>query len=82
MASKRNISAKKPMFGQSRSKAFNTVKRKFKLNMQNKRYFVPELDRFVRVQVTAQEMKTIDRIGLMAFLKRRGISVKQLLPKE
>ncbi|MCA9884510.1 MAG: 50S ribosomal protein L28 [Anaerolineae bacterium] len=82
MASKRRISGKKPMFGQSRSKAFNTVKRKFKLNMQSKRYFVPELDRFVRVQVTAQEMKTIDKIGLLAFLKRQNISINKLLPKD
>lgn len=79
MASRRNISAKRPMFGQSRSKAFNTVKRKFKLNMQSKRIYVPELDRHVRVKVTAQELKTIDKIGLIAFLKRRGISINQLI---
>lgn len=79
MPARRRITAKKPQFGQSRSKAFNTTKRKFKLNMQNKRIYVPELDRHVRVQVTAQELKTIDKIGLLAFLKRRGISVQKLL---
>ena len=79
MASKRKITATKPMFGQSRSKAFNTVKRKFKPNLQNKRIYVPELDRFVRVKVTAKEIKTIDKIGLEEFLRRQGRSINSLL---
>lgn len=79
MSSKRKITQVKPQFGQSRSKAFNTVKRKFKPNLQNKRIYVPELDRFVRVQVTARELKTIDKIGLEAFLERQGKSLDQLL---
>jgi len=79
MPSKKRITAKKPMFGQSRSKAFNTVKRKFKLNMQTKRIYVPDLDRMVKVRVTAQELKTIDKIGLRAFLKRQGRTVESLL---
>ena len=79
MSSKRKITNVKPMFGQSRSKAFNTVKRKFKPNLQTKRVFVPELDRFVKVQVTPKELKTIDRIGLRAFLKRQGKTLESIL---
>lgn len=79
MPSKRRITTKKPMFGQSRSKAFNTTKRQFKLNIQSKRIYVPELDRKVRVNVTAQELKTIDKIGLVEFLKRQGRSINSLL---
>jgi len=79
MASKRKITGTKPLFGQSRSKAFNTTKRQFKPNLQNKRIFVPELDRWVKVKVTAKELKTIDKIGLLEFLKRRGIPVSQVV---
>jgi len=79
MPSKRRITNKKPMFGQTRSKAFNTTKRQFKLNIQSKRIYVPELDRKVRVHVTAQELKTIDKIGLVEFLKRQGRSINSLL---
>lgn len=79
MASKRKITQTKPLFGQSRSKAFNTVKRQFKPNMQNKRIYVPELDRFVRVRVTAKEIKTIDKIGLEEFLRRQGRTLESLL---
>lgn len=79
MPGRRKITDRKPLFGRQRSHAFNTTNRKFKLNMQNKRFYVPELGKHVRVQVTAQEIKTIDKIGLMAYLKRRGINIKRLV---
>ena len=79
MPGKRKITGTKPLFGHSRSKAFNTVKRLFKQNLQNKRIYVPELDRWVRVKITAKELRTIDKIGFMEFLKRRNIPLKQLL---
>lgn len=78
MASKRNISGKKPMFGHNRSKAMNATRRKFDLNLQRVQIYVPELGRTVRVRVTAQELKTIDRIGIAAFLQKRGLSLKDL----
>jgi large subunit ribosomal protein L28 len=79
MPGKRKITGTKPLFGQSRSKAYNTVKRQFKPNLQSKRIYVTELDKWIRVKVTAKELKTIDKIGLLAFLKRRDIPLKSLL---
>jgi large subunit ribosomal protein L28 len=79
MASKRKITNVTPQFGQSRSKSFNTVKRKFTPNIQTKRIFVPEMERFVKVRVTAKEIKTIDKIGLREFLKRQGKSLESIL---
>lgn len=79
MASKRNISGKTPMFGHNRSKAMNATRRQFKINLQSVSIYVPELGRSVKVRVTAGELKTIDKIGLNAFLQRRGISLKQLV---
>lgn len=79
MASKRKISQVTPQFGQSRSKAFNTVKRTFRPNIQSKRIFVPELGQTIRVRLTAKEIKTVDKIGLAAFLKRQGKTIKSIL---
>ena len=61
MPGKRKITGTKPLFGQSRSKAFNTVKRQFKPNLQNKRIYVPELDRWVRVKITRPKRSKNDR---------------------
>ena len=79
MANKRNISSTKLGFGQSRSKAFNTSKRTFKPNMQDKRIFVPELSRWVRVRLTAGELRTVSKIGLVEYLKQQGKTLKDIL---
>jgi large subunit ribosomal protein L28 len=79
MAAKRNISGKKPQFGNRRSFSMRATRRKFNPNRQSKRIFIPELNQVVRVQVSVDELKTIDKIGISEFLKRRGISAKSLL---
>ncbi len=79
MASKRKISAKKPMFGNARSHSMRATRRTWQPNMQSKRIYVPEADRFVRVKVSAAELRTIDKIGLAAFLAQQGRSLKELL---
>lgn len=79
MPGKRRITQKKPMFGNNRPFSLKATRRKFGLNLQTKRIFVPELQRTVRVQVTVDELRTIDKIGLAAFLKRQGRSVEELL---
>lgn len=77
MASKRKISTVKPQFGNSRSHSLKATRRQFKPNYQSKRLWVPELDKFVRVTVTAGELRTIDKIGLREFLKRQGRSLNE-----
>jgi large subunit ribosomal protein L28 len=75
---KKRVSAKKPQFGANKPFSQKRTRRKFKVNMQNKRIYVPELGRTVRVKVAASEIRTIDKIGLPEFLKRRGISLNKL----
>jgi large subunit ribosomal protein L28 len=47
-------------------------------NLQERRIFVPELKRFVRLRVTTRELRTLDKLGLMAFLKKLGRDVRSL----
>jgi large subunit ribosomal protein L28 len=79
MAGRKKVTGVKPMFGNQRSFSMRATRRKYNPNMQSKRFYVPELDRQVQVQVTAGEIRTIDKIGLMEFLKRREINIKRLL---
>lgn len=79
MAGKTKVTGVKPMFGNKRSHSMRATRRKWQPNLQNKRIYVPEVDRYVRVQVTAGELRTIDKIGLMAFLKRRGLKLVDLI---
>ena len=79
MASKRKISAVIPQFGNNRSHSLKATRRQFKPNYQSKRLWIPEMKQFLRVKVTASELRTIDKVGLNAFLKQRGLTVKDLV---
>jgi len=50
-----------------------TVKRQFKPNLRQKRVWVPELGKFVRVRVSARGLKTMDKNGAYKTLKEAGL---------
>jgi large subunit ribosomal protein L28 len=79
MAGKTKITGVKPQFGNARSFSMRATRRKFNPNIQNKRIYVPEINDFVQVRITVSELKTIDKIGLQAFLDRRGVTLKSLI---
>ena len=49
------------------------VKRKVYPNLQNKRIWVPELDKFVRIKLSCRDLKTINKNGAYVTLKKAGI---------
>lgn len=79
MPGKTKVTMTKPQFGNNRSHSLKATRRMFKPNLQSKRIFVSELNQWVKVRVTAKEIKTIDKIGLKEFLRRQGRSLKSLL---
>ncbi|MCB1234303.1 MAG: 50S ribosomal protein L28 [Verrucomicrobiae bacterium] len=50
-----------------------TVKRQFKPNLREKRIWVPELGRFVRVRISARGLKTVTKNGAYKTLKEAGL---------
>ncbi|MGB1131291.1 MAG: large ribosomal subunit protein bL28 [Haloferula sp.] len=49
------------------------VKRKVSPNIQSKRIYVPELDKWVRVTLSCRALKTINKNGAYATLKKAGL---------
>lgn len=47
--------------------------RYFQPNLKNKRVWVPELKKFVTVKATARGLKTLNRNGAYATLKKAGL---------
>jgi large subunit ribosomal protein L28 len=45
------------------------------VNVQRRRIWVPELNRFVTLKITTGELRTIDRMGLVEFAKRHGVAI-------
>lgn len=67
---RRGLAKKKGGIGQHVTKV---VKRMFFPNLQSKRIWVPELDRFVRVKLTARALKTVTKNGAYATLLKAGV---------
>ncbi len=63
------ISGKKVMFGNNVSHALNRTRRRFDANIIKKRFFLPEENRWVTLNVSTTTLKTINRKGITAVLK-------------
>ena len=64
------VTGKKPMVGNNVSHANNKTKRKFYPNLQKKRFYIPEEDRWVTLKVSAKAIRTINKNGISAVLKK------------
>lgn len=42
------------------------------VNVQERRLWVPELRRYLSLKVTPSDLRTIDKIGLLAYAKKHG----------
>jgi len=45
------------------------------VNVQRRRIWVPELNKFVSLKITTRDLRTIDKIGLVTYAKRYGVKV-------
>jgi len=72
------VSGKRPRVGNNVSHANNKSKRKFYPNVHKKRFYIPEEDRWVTLRVSNSALRTINKNGLNAVLKKakaKGIKV-------
>lgn len=64
-----------PGFGHAISHSHRRTKRRFAVNVQRKRYWVPTLGRHITLRVSPRGIKTIDRRGIdavVAEIQARG----------
>ena len=73
------ITGKRPLVANNVSKANNKTKRRQLPNLQNKRIFVPELGKTVKIKVSTNALKSIDKDGLMVFLKKKKLTLSDIL---
>ena len=64
------ITGKKVMVGNNVSHSNRKTKRRFYPNLQRKRFYIPEEDRWVTLRVSAKAIRTISKIGVLAAMKR------------
>jgi len=71
---KSDITGKRKLLAQNVSHSNIKTKRWQNVNIQTRRLWVPELNRFVTLSLTTRDIRTIDKVGLMAYAKRYGVA--------
>ncbi len=79
MSRKCKLTGKKPMVAMNVSHAHNRTKRRQLPNLQLKRLFVPELNRFVRIRLSVRALRTVSKKGLMPFLREQGLTISDVV---
>lgn len=64
------ITGKRPRRGNSVSHANNKIKRKFYPNLHKKRFYIPEEDKWITLKVSTKALRTINKNGITAVLKK------------
>jgi large subunit ribosomal protein L28 len=72
---KSDITGKRKLLAQNVSHSNIKTKRWQNVNIQERRVWVPELNRFVTLKLTTRDIRTIDKIGLLAYAKRHGVKL-------
>jgi large subunit ribosomal protein L28 len=72
---KSDITGKRRMAAQNVSHSNIKTKRWQKVNVQTRRVWVPEQGRFVSLNLTTRDIRTIDKIGITAYAKRHHVKL-------
>ena len=69
MAQVCQVTGKRPLTGMNVSHSHIRTKKRSSPNLQQKRFWVPEENRFVRLKVSAHGMRIISKRGIEAVLR-------------
>jgi large subunit ribosomal protein L28 len=64
------LTGKKPMSGHSVSHSNVKTKRKFLPNLQVKKFYIHELDKWITLKVSAAAIRSIDKNGIYSYLQK------------
>ncbi len=76
--------AKSAITGQRKLKGNNVshsnikTKRWQNVNVQSRRVWVPELGRFLSLKLTTRDIRSIDKLGYVAYAKKNGVAIPGL----
>ena len=78
MSRRCKLTNKKPLVGYNVSHSNNKTKKRQLPNLQTKRIYLADEDRWVRVRLSTRALRTVTKKGLKAFLKDQGLRLKDV----
>ena len=64
------VTGKRPITGNKVSHANNKTRRRFLPNIQHRRFWVKEENRFVTIKTSAKGIRMIDKLGIKSIIDR------------
>ncbi|MCH8905340.1 MAG: 50S ribosomal protein L28 [Bacteroidetes bacterium] len=74
-----DFTGRRPVAGNSVSHSHKKTKRKFYPNLQVKRFYIPEEDKWATFKISTAALKNINRKGIFAYiqeLRKKGVIIK------
>ncbi|MBK7466916.1 MAG: 50S ribosomal protein L28 [Saprospiraceae bacterium] len=65
-----DLTGTRPLYGNNVSHSNRKTKRRFNPNLQKKSFFIPETGEWIELKVTAKALRTVDKLGLYAYIKK------------
>ena len=78
MARKCALTGKTPLVGNNVSHAHNKTRKRQLPNIQSKRIYVTELGRYVRINLSTRALRTVSKLGLIAYCEKAGVALKDI----
>ncbi|MBK8955732.1 MAG: 50S ribosomal protein L28 [Saprospiraceae bacterium] len=60
----------RPQYGNNVSHSNRKTRRRFNPNLQKKSFYVPETGEWIQLKITAKALRTVDKLGLYAYIKK------------
>lgn len=65
------LTGKKPLVGNNVSHSKRRTKRRFNPNLQTKRIYVQEVDKWIKLRLTTRALRNMEKIGTYKYLKQQ-----------
>ncbi|QWF85542.1 50S ribosomal protein L28 [Amycolatopsis sp. CA-230715] len=72
------VTGRKPGYGKQVSHSHKRTSRRWEPNLQQRRFWLPSENRWIRLRVSAKGIKTIDKRGIEAIaaeLRAKGVKI-------
>ena len=73
-----DVTGRKPMFGNNVSHAHNKSRRRFGINLQKKRFWLADENRWITLNVSTQGLRLIDKIGIRKVVNKMRVGGKKV----
>ena len=73
-----DVTGLKPMYGNNVCHAHNKSRRRFDINLQKKRFWLSDENRWITLNVSTQGLRLIDKIGIRKVINRMKAEGKKV----